>query len=110
MNRETSSLVSIETIKTIIKEELGVNIYRHDTRSYTYYASKKDNIYISESTDFMNYRKAWFVEFSKETKSGVDLEIRNHYVKTEKQLIDLIKKFKKVRKLIWVKLKAILSM
>ena len=102
MNRETSSLISIETIQAIIKKELGVNLHNRERWGKTYCSSKNNNVYIAETTDFRNiyFKEAWLIEFSKRTKSGVDLEIRNHFVKTEKELLDLIKKFKKVRKLI----------
>ena len=95
MNRERSSLISIETIKAIIKKELGVNLYNSDTYDGEYYHSKILNYSVSRF-----YNNRWFVKLSKETKSGVDLEMVNHNVKTEKDLLDLIRKFKKVRKVI----------
>ena len=98
MNRETSSLISIETIKAIIKKELGVNLYSSHAIYGEYYQSKNLNHSVMGTKTYD--AKRWYVKFSKETKSGVDLEIRNHYVKTEKELLDLIKKFKKVRKMI----------
>ena len=93
--RETSSLISIETIKAIIKKELGVNLYFNGGVGYESYYSKSLNYSVSRF-----YDKKWFIKFSKETKSGVDLELVNHNVKTEKELLDLIRKFKKVRKMI----------
>ena len=100
MNRERSSLISIETIKAIIKKELGVNLYYNEglnTDIDSYYSKN-----INYSVLDFKYRKddRWFVRLSKDTKSGVNLELVNHNVKTEKDLLDLIKKFKKVRKMI----------
>ena len=98
MNRETSSLISIETVKAIIKKELGINLYQRKTDP-SWYHSKTLNHSVVKNNDFIR-GECWFVSFQKETKSGVDLEMVNHSVKTEKQLLDLIKKFKKVRKMI----------
>ena len=98
MIRETSSLISIETIKAIIKKEFGVNLYDNGGISYDSYYSKNLNHSVMRTKTFND--KSWFVTFSKETKSGVNLEMVNHHVKTEKDLLDLIKKFKKVRKMI----------
>ena len=98
MNRETSSLISIETIKAIIKEELGVNLYCDEERVMDYYFSGNLNYSVMGTKHYNNER--WFVRLSKETKSGVNLEMVNRYVKTEKDLLDLIIKFKKVRKMI----------
>ena len=95
MNRETSSLISIETIKAIIKKELGVNLYNTHNPVAEHYQSKNLNHSVSRFND-----DRWFVKFGKETKSCVDLEMVNHYVKTEKDLLYLIRKFKKVRKMI----------
>ncbi len=99
MIRETSSLISIETIKAIIKKELGVNLYRSNATYGEYYYSKNLNHSVVKNENFL-YGKCWYVSLQKETKSGVDLEMVNHNVKTEKDLLDLIRKFKKVRKLI----------
>ncbi|MDY0141650.1 MAG: hypothetical protein RBR97_07145 [Bacteroidales bacterium] len=93
MIRETSSLISIETIKAIIKKELGINLYQRKVYP-THYHSKSLNHSVMKSGS------CWFISLQKETKSGVDLELVNHSVKTEKELLDLIKKFKKVRKMI----------
>ena len=98
MNRETSSLISIETIKAIIKKELGINLYQRKTDPNCYH-SKNINHSVIRNDDFLR-GKCWYVAFQKETKSGVDLELMNHAVKTEKELLDLIRKFKKVRKMI----------
>ena len=100
MNRETSSLISIETVKAIIKKELGINLYQRKTDP-SWYHSKTLNHSVVKNDGFL-CGECWFVAFQKETKSGVDLEIKNYYVKTEKELLDLIRKFKKVRKMIWV--------
>lgn len=97
-DRETSSLISIETIKAIIKKELGVNLYFEERVDIDYYFSKNLK-YSVMNTKTSNY-ESWFVRLSKETKSGVNLELINHNVKTEKELLDLIKKFKKVRKML----------
>ena len=94
MNRETSSIISIETIKAIIKKELGVKLYCNEGLDIDYYFSKNLNHSV------IDIKTRWFVKFGKETKSGVNLEMFNHSVKTEKDLIDLIRKFKKVRKMI----------
>ena len=98
MNRETSSLISIETIKAIIKKELGVKLYCNEVIDIDYYFSKNLNHSVIDIKTLND--KRWFVNFGKETKSGVNLEMINHSVKTEKDLIDLIRKFKKVRKMI----------
>jgi len=98
MNRETSSLISIETIKAIIKKELGVNLYNTHNPVIEHYQSKNLNHSV---LDIKSYKdKRWFVKFNKETKSGVNLELVNYNVKTEKDLLDLIRKFKKARKMI----------
>jgi len=94
MNRETSSIISIETIKAIIKKELGVKLYCNKVIDIDYYFSKNLNHSV------IDIKTRWFVNFGKATKSGVNLEMINHSVKTEKDLIDLIRKFKKVRKMI----------
>lgn len=98
MNRETSSLISIETVKAIIKKELGINLYNDEGRDRNYYYSKNLNHCVVPTKTIDN--KRWLVKFSKEKKSGVALEIKSFNVKTEKDLLDLIKKFKKVRKMI----------
>ena len=100
MNRETSSLISIETIKAIIKNELGVNLYYNESRNTDIesYYSKNLNYSVLDMKFYKD--KRWFVNLSKETKSGIDLEIKSHNVKTEEDLLDLIRKFKKVRKMI----------
>ncbi len=98
MNKETSSLISIETIKAIIKKELGVNLYCNEGLDMDYHYSKNLNHSVMDMKGYKD--RGWFVKFRKETKSGVNLELVNHNVKTEKELLDLIKKFKKVRKMI----------
>ena len=100
MNRETSSLISIETIKAIIKKELGVNLYYNESLNtdINSYYSNNLNYSVMDTQTYNDNR--WFVRLSKETKSGVNLEMVNHSVKTEKDLLDLIRKFKKVRKMI----------
>ena len=45
------------------------------------------------------HKKMVYCFITKETKSGVDLEMVNHSVKTEKELLDLIRKFKKVKEM-----------
>ena len=92
MNIETSSLISIETIKAIIKKELGVNLYNTHAPNIEYYQSKNLNHSVLRLSD------RWFVKFGKSTKSCGDLEMVNHSVKTEKDLLYLIRKFKKARK------------
>ena len=94
MNIETSSIISIETIKAIIKKELGVNLYNTHNPVIEHYQSKNQNHSVLRFSD------RWFVKFGKKTKSCVDLEMVNHYVKTEKDLLYLIRKFKKARKMI----------
>lgn len=100
MNRETSSLISIETIKAIIKKELGVNLYYNESLNTDIDSYYSNNLNYSVMDTKTYNDKRWFVRLSKETKSGVNLELVNHNVKTEKELLDLIRKFKKVRKMI----------
>jgi len=88
--RETSSLISIETIKEIIKKEFRVNLYEQLSGIYM---SKANLVCVN-----LNYNTI-YVSLECE-KKGIDLELKNYYVKTEKDLLDLIKKFKKVRKMI----------
>lgn len=90
MNRETSSLISIETIKAIIKKEFRVNLYEQRSGVYM---SKSNLVYVN-----LNHNTI-YVSLECE-KKGCLLEITNHRITTEKELLDLIKKFKKVRKMI----------
>ena len=98
MNRKKSGLINIETIKANIKKELGINLYPRKTDP-NWYHSKNINHSVIKNVDFLR-GECWYVSLQKETKSGVDLELTNHAVKTEKELLDLIRKFKKVRKMI----------
>ena len=86
MNRE----LTIERIKEIIKTEFRCNLYEKD--SYVY-VSKADLVYVS-----LRY-SAIYVSLECE-KKGCTLEIRKYRITTEKELLDLIKKFKKARKAI----------
>lgn len=90
MNKETSGLISIETIKAIIKKEFRVNLY--ELRSGVY-MSKANLVYVN-----FDYNTVYVSLECK--KKGCLLEITNHRITTEKELLDLIKKFKKVRKMI----------
>jgi hypothetical protein len=85
-----NSLISIETIKAIIKKEFRRNLYEHRSGVYM---SKSNLVYVN-----LNYNTV-YVSLGCE-KKGIDLELKNHYVKTEKDLLDLIKKFKKARKML----------
>jgi len=82
--------LTIERIKEIIKEELRVKLYEMCSGIYM---SKADLVYVS-----LRYSRI-YVSLECE-KKGCSLEIRKHRVATEKELLDLVRKFKKVRKMI----------
>ena len=82
--------LTIERIKEIIKEELRVELY--EMRSGIY-MSKADLVYV-------NLKYATIYVSLECEKKGYSLKIRKHRVTTEKELLDLVKKFKKVREMI----------
>ena len=82
-----SKKLTIERIKEIIKEEFRVNLYEQHSGIYM---SKSDLIYVNLSYPGV------YVSINSERK-GYSLEVKNYRIINEKELLDLIKKFKKLR-------------
>lgn len=82
-----SEELTIERIEEIIKEEFRVKLYKKGSGIYM---SKAELVYVN-----LEYTTIYV---SLEcTKKGYSLELRKVRITAEKELLDLIKKFKKLR-------------
>ena len=80
--------LTIERIKEIIKEEFGVKLYE---KGWGIHISKSRLISVDVSY-------SQFYVTLKSVRENYSLEMNIHRITTEKDLLDLIKKFKKVRR------------
>lgn len=86
-------MITIERIKEIVKKEFRRNL--DDWGDY--YMTKESEIYFSKNRYQKDY---WNVAFEKTTKHNGSIELTNHKIATEKELMKMIRLFKKLRKAI----------
>jgi len=87
-------MVSIERIQEVVKDELRLKLRAYE--KYDFYCTINDTVYVRGNS----HNKTWYISLNKLTKK-YNIALTSYTLDSEKELRELIKKFKKVRKMIW---------
>ena len=87
-------MISIERIQEVVKEELRLKLEPYEKNDF--WCTINDTVYVRGN----HHNKTWFISLNKLTKKNFNIALTAYSLDTEKELRELIKKFKKARKLI----------
>ena len=87
-------MISIERIQEVVKEELRLKLEPYEKNDF--YCTITDTVYVSGNS----HNKTWFISLNKSTKKYT-IALTSYTLDSEKELRELIKKFKKARKIIY---------
>ena len=88
-------MISIERIQEVVKDELRLKL--EPCEKSDSYCTINDTVYVRGNS----HNKTWFISLNKSTKKNFNIALTAYSLDTEKELRELIKKFKKARKIIY---------
>jgi len=88
-------MISIERIQEVVKEELRLKLEPYEKNDF--YCTINDTVYVRGNS--LN-KTTWFISLNKLTKKNFNIALTAYSLDSEKELRELIKKFKKARKMI----------
>ena len=87
-------MISIERIQEVVKDELRLKLEPYEKNDF--YCTINDTVYVRGNS----HNKTWFISLNKLTKKNFNIALTAYSLDSEKELRELIKKFKKARKII----------
>ena len=95
-------MISIERIQEVVKEELRLRLDPYNKirpepyEKSVFYCTINDQVYVRDNP----HNKTWYISLNKLTKKQHQITLTSYTLDSEKELRELIKKFKKARELI----------
>lgn len=87
-------MISVERIQEVVKDELRLKLEPYEKNDF--YCTINDTVYVRGNS----HNKTWFISLNKSTKK-YNIALTSYTLDSEKELRELIKKFKKARKIIY---------
>ena len=87
-------MISIERIQEVVKDELRLKLEPYEKNDF--WCTINDTVYVRGNS----HNKTWFISLNKLTKKNFNIALTAYSLDSEKELRELIKKFKKARKMI----------